>query len=241
MNSAEQIKDEVKNHYGSLASSCCGKSEGGSCCTHDYSQEDLAALPDGADLGLGCGNPVTFSGIKEGDTVLDLGSGAGIDVFLAAQRVGPAGKAIGVDMTPAMIARAEANAVKIRAANVEFRLGEIESLPVEDAAVDFVISNCVINLVPSKEKAFGEVFRVLKPGGRFTVSDIVMDGMLSDEARSNAALWAGCVSGAVERRKYIDIITGAGFRDVRVLAERKSDARLENAEFVSMTVTGTKP
>ncbi len=254
MKTSTQIKNEVKKHYAQIAEaeleqveSCCAPSSKSNCAcgpaepAGDYSARDLRDVPESANLGLGCGNPVTFGQIREGDVVLDLGSGAGIDVFIAARQVGERGKVIGVDMTEAMIARARRNAEKVKAANVEFRLGEIEALPVEDGTIDMVISNCVINLVPSKEKAFAEVFRVLKTGGRFSVSDIVSDGTLSEKARQNAALWAGCVSGAIDRQQYLKIIRDAGFTDVRIVAERRGEEKLEDASFSSVTVTGRKP
>jgi SAM-dependent methyltransferase len=164
-----------------------------------------------ADLNLGCGVPTDLAAIGAGMTVLDLGSGAGNDAFVSAAAVGPGGRVIGVDMTPEMIARANANRDRVRAANVEFRLGEIEALPVDDASVDVVISNCVLNLVPDKRKAFAEIHRVLKPGGWFCVSDIVLEGEMPDELRSVAALYAGCVSGAVQLADYLGFVAGAGF------------------------------
>jgi SAM-dependent methyltransferase len=206
----------------------------------DYNPEDLSSIPDGADLGLGCGVPTAFADLKEGYTVLDLGSGAGIDVFIAARHVGITGKAIGIDMTEAMVEKAKMNAQKIKATNVEFRLGEIEALPVESNSIDRVISNCVINLVPNKENVFREIFRVLKPGGKFTVSDIVVDGAISMEERNNAALWAGCISGAIDRKEYIDIIKKAGFTNVEIVSEKNYDYKLDNARLNSITISGTK-
>jgi SAM-dependent methyltransferase len=206
----------------------------------DYKPEDLASLPDGADLGLGCGVPTGFADLKEGFTVLDLGSGAGIDVFIASRHVGQTGKVIGVDMTEAMIEKAKANARKINATNVEFRLGEIEALPVDGDSVDRVISNCVINLVPNKNNAFREIYRVLKSGGKFTVSDIVINGTMSEEKRRDAALWAGCISGAIDKKEYLGIIRNAGFSQVEVVSEKKHDYELDKAGLFSITVVGTK-
>jgi arsenite methyltransferase len=254
-----EIKDDVKEKYAQIAkgeiatvatkSSCCGP-EPSSCCgtgsespvqmSLDYNPEDLSSIPDGADLGLGCGVPTAFADLQKGYIVLDLGSGAGIDVFVAARHVGITGKAIGIDMTEAMVEKAKMNAQKIKATNVEFRLGEIEALPVESNSVDRVISNCVINLVPNKENVFREIFRVLKPGGKFTVSDIVVDGAISAEERNNAALWAGCISGAIDRKEYIDIIKKAGFKNIEIVSEKNYDYKLDNARLNSITISGTK-
>lgn len=260
MKTDSEIKEDVKDKYAQIArgeiaaiatkSSCCGP-ESSSCCgtgseslvqmSLDYKPEDLASLPDGADLGLGCGVPTGFADLKEGFTVLDLGSGAGIDVFIAARYVGHTGKVIGVDMTEAMIEKAKANARKINATNVEFRLGEIEALPVEGDSVDRVISNCVINLVPNKKNAFREIYRVLKSEGKFTVSDIVIDGIMSEEKRRDAALWAGCISGAIDKKEYLGIIQNVGFKDIEIVSEKKHDYELENnAGLYSITVTGKK-
>jgi len=172
--------------------------------------------------------------------VLDLGSGAGIDCFIASKAVGPTGRVIGVDMTEAMIQRANENKAKVDAGNVEFRLGEIESLPVESNTVDRVISNCVINLVPDKGAAFREIHRVLKAGGTFTVSDIVIDGTMGDAERHDAALWAGCISGAIDRKEYLAHIERAGFRNVRILSEKKYDCDVSGVALFSLTVTGTR-
>jgi arsenite methyltransferase len=254
-----EIKNDVKEKYAEIAEgkistiaakdSSCG-SGSSSCCgtgsdslvqmSLDYHPEDLSAIPDGADLGLGCGVPTAFADLKEGYTVLDLGSGAGIDVFVAARHVGLTGKVIGVDMTEAMIEKAKMNAKKINSTNVEFRLGEIEALPVENDSVDRVISNCVINLVPNKAKAFQEIYRVLKSGGKFTVSDIVVDGAISSEERNNAALWAGCISGAIDRKEYMAIIKKAGFNNVEIVSEKNYDYKLDEAKLSSITISGTK-
>jgi ubiquinone/menaquinone biosynthesis C-methylase UbiE len=214
----------VEKAYGEVArkqSSCCGPAQ--SCCgDKSVSPEDLA-VPE-AELGLSCGNPVTFSHLKEGDVVLDLGSGAGKDVFLAARKVGDAGKVIGVDMTPEMLALARKNAVKFFAttdlANVEFREGLIESLPVEDGSIDVVISNCVINLSPDKPQVFREVHRVLKPGGRMIVSDIVLLRELPPEVRSDEILYTACLAGALLREQYLKAIRDAGFQSAEILSEQ---------------------
>ena len=263
MNTNEKIKDAVKEKYAQIAkgdistgdavSSCCGTSAGEgqsrACAPMNepvnmslsYSEPDRRAIPDGADLGLGCGTPAAYAELKEGMTVLDLGSGAGIDCFVASRYAGPSGKVIGVDMTEAMIARANENKEKVKADNVEFRLGEIESLPVADDSIDRVISNCVINLVPDKEKAFREIHRVLRPGGKFTVSDIVVDGEISEQERLDASLWAGCISGALDRKVYLHIIEQIGFRDVTVSSEKRYAYELSSgAGMFSITVTATK-
>jgi len=181
-----------------------------------YSDTEMQSVPDGANLGLGCGNPLALEAMKPGEVVLDLGSGAGFDAFLAAARVGAEGKVIGVDMTADMLARARENAVKGGYDNVEFRLGEIEHLPVLDATVDVVISNCVINLVPDKNVAFAEAFRVLKPGGRLMVHDIVLEAELPAAIRESAAAYANCVAGAMLREEYLAAIRDAGFENVEV-------------------------
>jgi ubiquinone/menaquinone biosynthesis C-methylase UbiE len=179
----------------------------------------MDSVPDGANLGLGCGNPIALASLVEGETVLDLGSGAGFDCFLAANNVGPRGKVIGVDMTPEMLARARENAERGGYRNVEFRLGEIESLPAADSSVDVIISNCVINLSPDKKRVFAEAFRVLKPGGRLMVSDIVLLKELPDFIRNSVAAYVGCISGALLKNEYLDTITRAGFQEVQVLDE----------------------
>jgi arsenite methyltransferase len=252
MKTDSQIKEEVREIYtevaeGNLKAIKTAEKSCGCGCSDvvdislSYSDEDKASIPHGADLGLGCGTPTAFANIKEGMTVLDLGSGAGIDCFIAAKHVGTGGKVIGVDMTEEMIKKANENKSKVNAADVEFRLGEIESLPVDDDTVDRVISNCVINLVPDKKKAFAEIYRVLKTGGSFTVSDIVTDGKISEEERRDASLWAGCVSGALDKSDYLAIIANSGFKDVRVTSEIKNDYELSSgAGLYSITVTGTK-
>jgi arsenite methyltransferase len=215
------------------ASSCCGpagqsisgKAAASSCCgsapadqvgnIQFYETPDAADLPaDVTGLSLGCGDPITLASLQPGQTVLDLGSGGGIDCFLAAKRVGPGGHVIGVDMTPEMLDRARANKAKMGADNVEFRLGEIEHLPVPDNSVDVIISNCVINLSPDKPQVFREVYRTLRPGGTLAVSDIVTDGPLPAEIKASLSEWAGCVAGALEAQEYIDGLIAAGFKDV---------------------------
>jgi arsenite methyltransferase len=229
--SDSEIKSAVKQKYGAIAGksgSCCGPSCGcgtdagiaGTITMNDLYTDADPEVRENADLGLGCGTPTAFADLVEGMTVLDLGSGAGIDVFLAAKKVGPSGRVIGVDMTEEMIWRASANKTKLKAVNTEFRLGEIESLPVANGSVDRIISNCVINLVPDKSRAFAEMYRVLKPGGKFTVSDIVSAGSIPDDVRKDLSEWAGCVAGAVDREAYLGIVREAGFRDVTVVSEK---------------------
>ena len=226
-----RIKDIVREGYAKVArgqGSCCGPSS--ACCSGaaaesiseriGYSKDDFRSVPEGANLGLGCGNPLAHASLKEGETVLDLGAGAGFDCFLAARRVGQRGKIIGVDMTPEMVERARENARKCGAGNVEFRLGEIEKLPVEDNSVDIVISNCVINLSPDKPRVFREAFRTLKPGGRLMVSDIVLTRELPEEIRNSVSAYVGCISGAVRKDDYLAAIQAAGFGKIAVLEER---------------------
>lgn len=184
-----------------------------------YSDKDLGTVPEGANLGLGCGNPVALASLRKGDVVLDLGSGAGFDCFLAARKVGSQGRVIGVDMTPEMVEKARDNAEKGKYSNVEFRLGEIEHLPVADHAVDVVISNCVINLSPDKRRVFQEAYRVLKPGGRLLVSDIVLLQELPQHIRSSAAAYVGCISGAMLKNDYLRVLQEAGFQQVTVVDE----------------------
>jgi arsenite methyltransferase len=223
----EKIKQVVKRAYSKIAkSSGCGCSCGCGNQSNEqiaksigYSEEEINAVPE-SNLGLGCGNPVAMSQIKEGDIVLDLGSGAGFDCFLASKRVGGTGKVIGVDMTDEMIKKAESNTEKNGYKNVEFGLGEIENLPIDDNSIDVAISNCVINLVPDKEKAFSEIYRVLKPGGRIYLSDIVLLEDISEEIKNNEELLAGCVGGALLKDDYLDIIKKAGF-EVKILSEDK--------------------
>ncbi len=185
-----------------------------------YSEGELSQVPEGANLGLGCGNPTAMASLKEGERVLDLGSGAGFDCFLAAKKVGPNGKVIGVDMTPEMLDKARANAQKGKYTNVEFRLGEIENLPVADNSVDVIISNCVINLAPNKKRVFEEAFRVLAPKGRLMVSDIVLKKELPKAIAESVEAYAGCIAGASLKDVYLEQIRNAGFGDVKVLTEK---------------------
>jgi ubiquinone/menaquinone biosynthesis C-methylase UbiE len=182
-----------------------------------YSCNEIDSVPDGSNLGLGCGNPIAIDSLKEGETVLDLGSGAGFDCFLAAQKVGKTGRVIGVDMTEEMLQKARENAKKGGYENVEFRAGEIENLPLEDSSVDAVISNCVINLVPDKTKTFKEIFRVLKSGGRFMISDLVVEKELPEVIRNSAEAYAACIAGAIKEKEYIEIIENTGFKEVKVM------------------------
>jgi len=228
----ETIKRVVRNGYAKVAkgerlnfipaSQCCGSNFD---LAHEisravgYKEEELASVPEGANLGLGCGNPTALASLKEGETVLDLGSGAGLDCFLAADAVGATGQVIGVDMTPEMIGKARANAVRGGYSNVDFRLGELEHLPVADSAVDVVISNCVINLTPDKAAVFREAFRVLKPSGRFSVSDMVLLRELPSAVKDSAAAYVGCLSGAIMKGAYLETIRAAGFENVRIVDE----------------------
>lgn len=274
----KDVKKMVREGYARAAqSSCCvpsGSESGGavaSCCQINlneiskkmgYTDEELKTVPEGSNLGLGCGNPLALASVKKGETVLDLGSGAGFDCFLAANKVGETGKVIGIDMTPEMVEKARENAEKGGYKNVEFRLGEIEDLPVEDSSVDVVISNCVINLSPDKESVFKEAFRVLTPGGKLIVSDIVLLKELPAFIKESAKAYTGCVAGAVLKDEYVKLIEKAGFVNVSVLGEsfsadvvsdpavtafsEKYKIPLEKAEdvlksMVSITVQGEKP
>ncbi len=234
MNSEQEIKEMVKEKYGAIAkqskqqnqSSCCGSGCGCSNVEFSVMSEDYTKLPGyvaDADLALGCGLPTEFAQIKMGDTVVDLGSGAGNDCFIARSIVGETGRVIGIDMTEAMIDKAKANAVKLGIKNVEFRLGDIDNMPIEDNIADVVVSNCVMNLVPDKQKAFAETFRIIKKGGHFSISDIVLQGELSDELRKEATLYAGCISGAVQKEEYLRIIKEAGFINISIQKDRKID------------------
>jgi len=223
----DDIRKTVRENYaavaktrGTSANPCCGTEKAqDSSVKMGYSEEELGAIPEGANLGLGCGNPIALASLKEGETVLDLGSGAGIDCFIAASKVGKSGKVIGVDMTPEMIERARENARKSDNGNVEFRLGEIEHLPVADNSVDVIISNCVINLAPDKGAVFEEAFRVLKPGGRVMVSDIVLLKELPEAIKNSVEAYVGCIAGAMKKEAYLGSIEGAGFQDVDVINE----------------------
>ncbi len=228
----DEIRKTVREGYAKIVktersccapvSSCCGSSADLAQTVSKnigYTDEELGSVPDGANLGLGCGNPVALASLAEGETVLDLGSGAGFDCFLAAKRVGKEGKVIGVDMTSEMIEKARENAQKGGYQNVEFRLGEIENIPAADNSVDVVVSNCVINLSPDKGKVFQEAFRVLKPGGRMMVSDIVLLKELPDFIRSSIAAYVGCISGAMRKEDYLGAIGKAGFQEVTVMDE----------------------
>lgn len=232
MNNENSLKEMVRQKYSEIANqerdqnlaSCCGAT---ACCSDDVYNimaDDYTKLegynPD-ADLGLGCGIPTAFAKIKEGDTVLDLGSGAGNDAFVARKATGISGKVIGVDFSEAMLQKARTNAEKLQLNNVEFRLGDIEKLPVTAASVDVVLSNCVLNLVPNKKAVFSEIYRVLKSGGHFSISDIVLVGALPPKLQQTAEMYAGCVSGAIEKEAYIDLINKAGFQHVAILKEKE--------------------
>lgn len=214
-----------------------------------YTEAELGAVPDGANLGLGCGNPQAIAALRPGETVLDLGSGAGFDCFLAARAVGDAGRVIGVDMTHEMLAKARDNARRIGAGNVEFRLGELEHLPVADNTVDVILSNCVINLVPDKDQVFREAFRVLKPAGRLAISDVISTAPLSDDLKSDPALLCGCVSGAAPADRLRTWLTEAGFTDIAITPQPESRTLIaswapgrgvENS-VVSATIEARKP
>jgi Methylase involved in ubiquinone/menaquinone biosynthesis len=234
MNTEQEIKEMVKEKYGAIAqqtkeqnqSSCCGSGCGCSNVEFSIMSEDYTKLPGympDADLALGCGLPTEFAQIKPGDTVVDLGSGAGNDCFIARSIVGETGRVIGIDMTEAMIEKAKVNAAKLGFKNVEFRLGDIDTMPIEDSTADVVVSNCVMNLVPNKQKAFSETFRIIKHGGHFSISDIVLQGELTDELRKEATLYAGCISGAVQKEEYLRIIKEVGFSNITIQKDRKID------------------
>jgi len=255
----ETIKEAVRQAYGGIATrfveeparaSCCGPSQPASCCgpskvtventgaaARFYSTEELASLPDTVtNVSLGCGNPTAIAELQPGEVVLDLGSGGGIDCFLAAKQVGPQGRVIGLDMTPDMIKLARRNAKKLGATNVEFRYGEMEEMPIPDELVDVIISNCVINLSPDKDAVFGEAYRVLRPGGRMSVSDIVVDGDLPQAIRSRLDAWAGCLAGALDESVYLDKIRAAGFEEVEVASRNYTDASQLTEEEMQLLV-----
>jgi SAM-dependent methyltransferase len=228
MRETEEVHRLVRERYGEIAragmpvpeAGCCGPRPATIAERVGYRVEDIAAAPEGANLGLGCGAPLAHAGLQPSETVLDLGSGAGFDAFLAAREVGPGGRVIGVDMTPDMVERARRNATATDHRNVEFRQGRIEALPIVDASVDVVISNCVINLVPDKSAVFREVARVLRPGGRMVVSDVVLERPLPDAVASSVAALTGCVAGASLRDEYLRTVAAAGLDDIEVVEER---------------------
>ncbi len=261
--SHEEIRDEVRRRYGEVAasngagcgcgSSCCGaspKAEADDMSRRvGYSQEELAGVPEGANLGLGCGNPGAIASLKPGETVLDLGSGGGFDCFLAAQAVGDAGHVIGVDMTAEMISQSRRNAEGAGMPNVEFRLGEMENRPVADSVIDVILSNCVINLSPEKERVFREAFRVLKPGGRLAISDVVAMGELPQAFKDDPAFHTGCIAGAASVDSLRSMLRAAGFAAIQICPKPESRAFLRDwmpgsgaeALVVSATITATKP
>jgi SAM-dependent methyltransferase len=250
---ATETKTLVRDWYGNVATGhagCCGPNTPQEASSSmGYSGAELASLPEGADLGLGCGNPQALAAIRPGEVVVDLGSGAGIDCFLAAQQVGPAGRVIGVDMTHEMLAKARANAERVRAANVEFRLGEIEHLPIAHNTADVVISNCVINLVPDKEQVYREAFRVLKPGGRIVIADVVNIAPLPAELSADATLLCSCLAGAAPTGQIEGWLTAAGFSGIRIVIKPGSRELVASwapgrgiEDYVaSATIEGRKP
>lgn len=232
MNTSTEIKKTVRDKYAEIANqskeqnlaSCCGATS--SCCSDDVynimadNYSKLEGYNSDADLGLGCGLPTEFAKIKDGDTVIDLGSGAGNDVFVARRLTGEKGKVIGIDFTGPMIVRARENAEKLGLNNVEFRQGDIEDMPVTSNKADVIVSNCVLNLVPNKHKVFSEIYRVLKPGGHFSISDIVLEGPLPQKWKEVAELYAGCVSGAIQKKEYLGIIEEAGFKNIALQKDK---------------------
>ena len=254
----EEIRQAVRDKYGSVAQATdtgCGCSISSCCNPGDvsvalgYSPKQLTAAPEGANMELGCGNPHAIASLKEGETVLDLGSGGGFDCFLAAQAVGETGRVIGVDVTPEMVSKARQNVESVGFKNIEFRLGEIENLPVADASVDVIISNCVINLSPEKPRVFREALRVLKPGGRLAISDVVATAQLPDEMKKDLALYAGCVAGAASIDELVDMLRKARFTHIRIQPKDESrefirdwapGMRVEDF-VVSATIEAVKP
>jgi arsenite methyltransferase len=227
----QKIKEVIKDRYGKIARGeatfccpSCGPTVTDQCLAVGYTAEDLQLVPELAVLGVGCGNPTALADLAEGETVLDLGSGAGIDVFLAAKKVGEGGRVIGVDMTEDMVTRGRQLAQEHGFGNVEFRQGDIEHLPVDSGTIDVIISNCVINLTPDKLASFKEVYRVLQPGGRILIADLVTAGELPPDVRASAAAWADCLAGALEKEQYLEIIRQAGFREVSVVSESRYEA-----------------
>jgi len=238
-----EVKSFVKNRYGKIAkggASCCSSSESliEQAKLVGYSEEDVRKVPEESNMGLGCGNPVALAALKEGEIVLDLGSGGGIDVFLASKKVGPKGRVIGVDMTEKMIERSKQTAEKYGYNNVEFRLGEIEDLPAEDNSIDVIVSNCVINLSPNKRKVFQEAYRVLKPNGRMLISDLVTEGKLPSKIRKNLNAWAACIAGAMDKKEYLRTIDDAGFRKVQIVSE--SSYEFDVSEELKGRITSIK-
>lgn len=231
METTENLKELVKQKYSEIAlqdksinqSSCCGA---GGCSTEVYNimSDDYTQMQGyhaDADLGLGCGLPTQFAHIKKGDTVIDLGSGAGNDCFIARSETGPDGRVIGIDFTPAMIEKARINAEKLKFNNVEFRQGDIEKMPLSSSMADVVVSNCVLNLVPNKEEVFKEIFRVLKPGGHFSISDVVLLGALPESLRKDSEMYAGCISGAIQKNDYLEFILKSGFKNIQIQKEKR--------------------
>lgn len=260
----DEIRSAVRENYGKVAasggggcgcssSSCCGAPNDGTAADISlglgYSREDVTAAPEGANMGLGCGNPQAIASLQPGETVLDLGSGGGFDCFLAARAVGKTGNVIGVDMTPEMISKARRNAEKAGAGNVDFRQGELENLPVADGIVDVIISNCVINLSPDKEKVFSEAFRVLKSGGRLAISDVVATAELPDDIKNDMAFLTGCIAGASSIQALASMLHQTGFENIRIEPKAESKAfirdwmpgsRIEDS-VVSATIEAQKP
>jgi arsenite methyltransferase len=249
----DEVRNQVRTAYAKVARGqdgcavgCCG-TQGSGSLTLGYSSLDISSVPEGADLGLGCGNPQAIAALRPGETVLDLGSGAGFDCFLAAKRVGQAGKVIGVDMTPEMVTKARENARRVGAANIDFRLGEIEHLPVLDASVDAILSNCVINLSPDKGAVFREAFRVLKPGGRLAISDVISTKPMPPEVKESLEAYTGCVAGAATEQTLRALLTEAGFEEISIRVRPESGAIMNrcmpgSGDYVaSATVEGRRP